>query len=228
MRKALIVLLGMGLVLGMLAGCGSAVGDTGNGCSPECAEAYTKQATQLQQDGMAQLFALVDVNGDETPEMAALNSNGGWDSDCVFLYTFDGQKAVLLESDIRPGMEGHFLGFFEGKNLFVKSGAATGSSYTFCRIEDSQARSLGTLSYFEMGEEKIWELDRSKVSQEDYDKKMAEILKECGDLTVLAQTDTPNMAIQRVEAKDGFLVCETIGTAEYLDYDVFVQELNSK
>ncbi len=87
---------------------------------------YLSTIRELHDSGSADRFALVYVDGDDVPELAAVNSEGLWDRDQVFLYTLDGDEPVLLASDIAPGMEGHSIAFDEGDNFILRSGAVTG------------------------------------------------------------------------------------------------------
>ena len=70
---------------------------------------YLNQINEIYTSGTADQFALVNVDGDDIPELAAVSSEGSWDKDQIFLYKiFDknNQRYQLI-----PGFELHFLQF---------------------------------------------------------------------------------------------------------------------
>ncbi len=204
---------------------GTAEAETTDAGALPYAQAYITAMDDMMAKGDADLFALIDVDGDDVPELACSSTEGSWEKESVFLYTADGTDAVLLASDIAPGMEGHFIGFFEGKNVFVTSGAAAGESYTFYKIENAKAVEITSLSYMEMGDEVICQKDGADITEEEYLEAINENYVGNGDLTKLAAVDTKDMVVESASVSDGYLATEQAGTIPYLTYDELVELL---
>ncbi len=194
---------------------------------------YSQLISELDSTSQADRFALVDVNKDRIPELAAVSSEGSWEKDQVFLYTTDGKEAILLVSDIAPGMEGHSIGFVEKKNIIIKSGAVSGEAYELYRIEDNKAVKYMTFEnrqLFDDEGDEIFEMyiDDAKVSDEEYEKKMNSELLKKGKPTVLAETDYEGMVEEKWFLVDGLLYTEEAGQKEYLSCEDMMKELNGK
>jgi hypothetical protein len=199
--------------------------------APSYSDIYTGVIDELVASGDADLFALVDVDGDDTPELAAISSEGSWDKDQVFLYTTDGQGIVLLANDIGPGMEGHAIGFFEKQNVFMQSGATLGDRYVFNKIENGEPVQITAISSFTMIDENDNEVstclvDDNEVTNEEYTKALKEALPS-GEITVLASVDTTDMVKYDVSAEDGYLSYTEKEKIPYNSYDEIMKILGS-
>ncbi|SEM28356.1 hypothetical protein SAMN04487770_13212 [Butyrivibrio sp. ob235] len=186
-------------------------------------KAYQKVVDDLSSAGDADMFALVDVNDDDIPELAASSSEGSWDKDQVFLYTADAGKAVLLASDIGPGMEGHFIAYIEKGNVFIKSGAPTGEYYTFYVIGDNQPEEFFSAGHFQMlddndNEVETYMIDEEEVTKDEYDSQLNDAL-ESGEFIMLAEPESLNMVKYNVSFKDGYMALEETEEIPYLPYD---------
>ncbi len=205
--------------------------DTGENNGSSYGDIYMSQIDELVSAGDADLFALVDVDGDDIPELAAISSEGSWDKDQVFLYTYDGEDAVLLASEIGPGMEGHAIGFFEKQNVFVQSGAGMGDAFMFFKIENAQPVQISSFSSFEMidaddNEISVCTVDDADVTEEEYTKALTEALP-TSELTVLASVDTTDMVKYEVSAEDGYLNYTEKEKIPYNSYDEIKEILGS-
>ncbi len=202
----------------------------GNGSeSPSYADIYKAKIEELSSSGQADLFALVNVDDDDTPELAAISSEGAWDKDQVFLFTYDGTEAVLLASDIGPGMEGHSIAFFEKKNVFVKSGAAMGVTYTFYKIENSDASEILSGSSFEMTDAdgndiSACTINGNEASAEEYIAALKEIIPSA-KMTVLAEEGSSDLVSYNVSLDDGYMDLTDAETTPYYSSDEIIELL---
>lgn len=230
MRKRIVYIAGViGLTMS-LYGCGGAA-ETSETGSSSYSDIYAGEIDELVSSGDADLFALVDVDGDDTPELAAISSEGSWDKDQVFLYTTDGQDIVLLANDIGPGMEGHAIGFFEKQNVFMQSGSSSGDSYVFYKIENAEPVQITAVGSFTMIDENDNEVssclvDDNEVTNEEYIKALKEALPS-GEITVLASVDTKDMVKYDVSAEDGYLSYTEKEKIPYNSYDEIMKILGS-
>ncbi len=106
------------------------------------APVYLKQAEEMYASGQADLFSLVYVDGDEIPEMVAVDSTNSWEEDEIFVYTVWENEPVLLISEIGPGMEGHEVILFEGENLIENTGAVSGERERYFDIYEGHPRQI--------------------------------------------------------------------------------------
>ncbi len=167
------------------------------------ARLYVEQIEKLLDAGDADQFALVDVDGDGVSELAASSSEGSWDKDQIYLYTPYNDEMVLLTSDIGTGMEGHYIGFYEGENLIDKSGAAMGSRDEYYEIKDGKLVPVLSLAWYpnpENNDELEYMVDDKVTTSAEYFKTEEEVLSSHGDLTIL---ETPEMKVVSVSSKDG-------------------------
>ncbi len=194
---------------------------------------YMKQADELNSTGQADLFSLVDVDGDNIPELAAISSEGAWDKDQVFLYTTDGSEIITLASDIAPGMEGHFIAFFEGKNIFVQSGASSGERFIFSKIEDSRPVEIMSVDSFEMVDENgnskvICHINDKEVTEAEYITAIRDCIQSAGNMIKLAGTSGTEMSEESVNLDEGSFITNEVGKRAYSTYDEIKEELSDK
>ncbi len=190
---------------------------------------YKGVVDELSSTGNADQFALVYVDNDDIPELVAVSSEGSWDKDQVFLYTTDGSEAVLLASDIAPGMEGHYIAFFEKENLFIKSGGAMGDNYVFYSIEDSQPKQIMSASYFIMidaddNEVESYMVDEEDVTPDVYTTALKGAIPSVG-MTKIAETDSTEMVKYDVSLDDGYMALTEIERLPYSSYDEIIEQL---
>ncbi len=158
---------------------------------------YLKEAKDLVDSDNADNFALYDIDGDGVPELIAVSSEGSWDKDQVFLYTFYNDEIVLLASDIAPGMEGHYIALYDGENLVELSGAATGESHVYYELVEGELNPVLSLQSFDdpSDEDKtVYLVDDDEVSEEEY-------TEACDDFAAVHGTKT----ILDLEDQDGVI-----------------------
>lgn len=180
------------------------------------ANPYLAKAAELSKSGEADRFALIDVDGDDTPELAAVSSEGSWEKDQVFIFTLKDGDAVLLTSDVAPGMEGHRVGFFKGKNLIECSGAAAGERHDFYTIKDGKLEKLLSLMSFDDPDkdfETVYLVDDKETDEDTYIKTAKDFLSSYGDMTVL---DIEAMSEATMDYSDGYENIEVKDTIPYV------------
>lgn len=197
--------------------------------SSSYADIYKAKVEELSSSGQADLFALVNVDDDDHPELAAVRSEGSWDKDQVFLFTTDGTEAVLLASDIGPGMEGHSIAFFEKKNIFLKSGASMGEAYMFYKIENSNAVEILSGSSFEMTDAdgndiNACTVNGKEVSSEEYIAAIKEVIPSA-KMTVLAEEGVSDLTSYNVSFDDGYMELTDAENTPYYSSDEIMELL---
>ncbi len=190
------------------------------------ADIYISEIEKLSSSGEADLFALVYVDDDEIPELAAVSSEGSWDKDQVFLYTADGKETVLLASDIAPGMEGHYIAFFEKENIIVKSGAAIGAEFKFIKIENHKPVETLRCSRIQMTDADGNDIDVCKVndkevSADEYIAAMQEAIPSV-KMTKLAEVGAADMVSYKVNLDDGYMKLIDAESTPYYSYDEII------
>lgn len=186
---------------------------------------YLNEAKKLSEAGNADRFALVDVDGDDILEFAASSSEGSWDKDQIFLYTVKDNDIVLLASEIGSGMEGRYIGFYEGENIVELSGAASGENHGYYRISDGGLDPVLSLQWFEDPErdfETVYLVDEKESDEEQYAKAEQEFLDAHGKLTRL---DTDEMTVVTVKSVDGQREVSVESTVPYRSLEEISEEL---
>ncbi|WP_029320176.1 hypothetical protein [Butyrivibrio sp. AE3004] len=193
-------------------------------------EVYSKLIDELSSEKKADMFALINVDEDSVPELAAVDSEGSWDEDQVFLYTTDGKDAILLASDIGPGMEGHAVSYFEKKNVIVQTGAPMGDRYVLYKIVDSKPVQFLAAEQFEMIDEEDNEVvhsivDDKEVSEEEYLKMLKAAFPEEEMIMLSAAQDAPDMVRYKVSLDNGYLDLTETEKIPYSSYDEIMELL---
>ncbi|MCR5357989.1 MAG: hypothetical protein K6E63_11375 [Lachnospiraceae bacterium] len=182
-------------------------------------QAYLEEAKTLLDAGDADQFAFVNLDGDDIPELVASSSEGSWDKDQVFIYGINNGVAVLLVSDIAPGMEGHSLGFFEGENIIEVSGSAMGERYEYYSVRDGELDQVFTLENYDDPEkdyETVYFVDGEEADEAAYAKAEKEFLASHGKLTRL---ETENMSVVSIDCSQGYRDVKVDSTVPYKSYN---------
>lgn len=177
----------------------------GLGATDSLTQQYIDQMEILLSDGDADQFALVDVDGDDIPELAASSSEGSWDKDQIFLYTVYDGELILLASEIGSGMEGHALGFFEGENIVCQSGSPAGDREVFSEIIDGALEPVLSLEWFEDPNndyETVYYVDDEETTEKKYQKSMQDFISEHGYMTIIG---TEEMSVVSLNGDNGYL-----------------------
>ncbi|MCR4903479.1 MAG: hypothetical protein K6A23_11525 [Butyrivibrio sp.] len=257
MRKILSSIISICITACLLCACGSAVSDSSNvaeasgnkptgnnevvsdngleaGSKSKKDDSYISNYMEvidtLYKEGSADMFALIYVDEDDIPELAAASSEGLWDKDQIFLYTSSDHGAVLVASDIAPGMEGHSISFIEGKNIIIQSGAAAGERYIFYGIEDTQPVELldVSCSYMldESGEEiVICNVNDKDATEQEYVDALKDFLEPYESMIMLQTVSSQDMVEMSVSMENGYFATEETGTIPYSTYVEILDEL---
>ena len=187
--------------------------------SGEYIDLYLEKASELDKAGKADQFALIDIDGDGIKELAASSSEGAWDKDQVFLFTVKDDEIVLLTSDIATGMEGHYIGCFEGQNVIDCSGAAAGERHNYYEIKDGELNLLLSLAYFDDPEkdyETVYFVDEKETDEDEYNKKGKKFFEKLEDMTVF---ETKEMKEYTVKWADGYTELTESDTVPYMSLE---------
>ena len=180
---------------------------------------YLARAEELSKSGRADRFALIDVDGDDTPELAAVSSEGSWDKDQVFIYTVKDGDVILLTSDIAPGMEGHRVGFYKGLNLIECSGAASGERHDFYTVKDGKLEAVLSLMSFDDPDrdfETVYLVDDKETDEDTFIKTAKDFLSSYKNMTVL---DIEAMSETTTDFSNGYENLAVNGTVPYMSLE---------
>jgi hypothetical protein len=179
---------------------------------------------ELNDSGDADQFALIDVDGDDTWEFVASSSEGSWDKDQIFLYTVGDDEVTLLASDIGTGMEGHYIGYFRGRNIIDCSGAAMGERHDYYKITDGELDPILSLQYFDDPErdyETVYFVDGEEVSEDEYNETGSKFFEE---LDTMISLDTEEMTEYSIEWTDGYTDMTVEDVIPYMTLEEFQEE----
>ncbi|MCR5108529.1 MAG: hypothetical protein K6B28_10235 [Lachnospiraceae bacterium] len=235
MKKTVSFIICMGILFVILTGCQTygGAGTVKDGSEVSESEG-TKGETQISYEQIyidvisdlvssekADQFALIDIDGDDIKELAAVSSEGSWEKDQVFVYTVYDGEAVLLASDIAPGMEGHQIAFYEGKNIIVISGAAAGERYQSCNIDEGELKPLRSAESNSISGD-IFRIEDKEVSEDEYYEGLKEILIPDEEMTIL---DTGSMKIRKAGYDNGYPEYTDVEERPYMTSEKIQEEL---
>ena len=141
------------------------------------AKLYLDEIESLNTSGKADLFLLVNVDGDDVPELAALNSEGPSEEN-LFLYTVYDGDITLLES-VSAGFDGHGIEFSEGKNM-IKLGSSMGGYNTYEYKKISNGKLEEVITFLEVGidDTEEYHVNDEEVSIEEFYKQESDFITE--------------------------------------------------
>jgi len=183
---------------------------------------YLSTITELHDSGRADRFALVYVDEDDVPELAAVSSEGAWDKEQTFLYTLSGDEPVLLASDIAPGMEGHSVFFCEGENFIVCSGAALGERLICCAIGANGAEQVLSLERIPNPadpDEVAYAVNGEETDEAQY---LAALEAFAASHDTMIRLDIEEMRIVSLAVEDGDIAETVVGTIPYQSFETIV------
>lgn len=192
-----------------------------DGIDSACAQLYFDHIQKLFLSGTADQFALVNVNDDNIPELVACSSEGSWEKDQVFLYTIYNDEVSLLISDISPGLDGHFIAYYEGENLVVQSGSAAGERYEYYQIQDGQLEFLTSFSSFLL-DDMNYRIGEQEVSETDYLQTQKDFVSAHGAISTfeLAEIHTETITFD-----NDYLEYMDVSSKPYMTFDEISSEL---
>ena len=185
------------------------------------AKLYLDEIEELHTSGKADLFLLINVDGDDVPELAALNSEGPSDEN-LFLYTVYEGDVTLLES-VAAGFDGQGIEFAEGKNM-IKLGSAMGgyNTYEFKKIVDGDLEEVSTFLEVGIDDTEEYHVDDEEVSKEEFFKKESDFIAEYNPFTDLGS----NPLNECTYSYNGdYLDKEAKEAGSYKSYDEIKEEL---
>ncbi len=182
-------------------------------------ERYRSTIIALHDSGGADRFALVHVDGDDVPELAAVSSEGAWDKEQVFLYTLDGDKPVLIVSDIGPGMEGHSVAFDEGENFVVRSGAVTGDRRLCFALGANGPEQVLSLEWSQDPADPdviVYSVNGREVDEAHYLAQAGEVI---ASHDTMIRLDIEEMSVVSLSLENGCIMETVVGTAPYRSFE---------
>ena len=141
--------------------------------------AYRGLVKEMSDAGVADQFMLAKIDGDEIWELLASSSEGSFNQENTFIYTFHNDEPVLLASVI-AGSDGASLSYSEN-NLIRQTGSMAGMTDVYSSIADGalkeefRAEKINTFETDAAGDEVFsYTVNGKEVSKEEYEKQLAD------------------------------------------------------
>ncbi len=150
------------LVCSVMSGCGKTGGGDKSYGAP-----YIDKINELKSEGLADQFALANIDEDDIPELIASDSTGSFDHENAFIFTVNNGEVVQLAGVI-AGVDGGNLDYSKGTNLIHISGAAAGMREVFSEIKDGKLEEVFTAEASGMDEDAAYTVNGSSVTEEEY------------------------------------------------------------
>ena len=187
---------------------------------------YIEQIEALLDAGDADQFAFYDINADETPELIAVSSEGSWDKDQIFLYTFYDDEIVLLLTDVAPGIEGHYVAISGEKNIIECSGAALGERHDFYEIADGELNNILSIQYYDNldteddPDDILYFVDEEETDEEGYIKAEEKIANDMGAMIML---NADEMTVMSQSYENGYREFTEEDHIPYMSYEEIME-----
>ena len=146
---------------------------------PRYITAYRGLVKEMSDAGVADQFMLAKIDGDEIWELLASSSEGSFNQENTFIYTFHNDEPVLLASVI-AGSDGASLSYSEN-NLIRQTGSMAGMTDVYSSIADGalkeefRAEMINTFETDAAGDEVFsYTVNGKEVSKEEYEKQLAD------------------------------------------------------
>lgn len=204
----------------------SSIGDAGEvSTGAEYVGCYLDIATELAGAGTADSFALIDVDADGVPELAAVDSKGEQrEEGNAFLFTSGNKEAVKLLS-VNAGYDGAHIYISAGKNTILETGGMMGTEfYTLYDIADGKPEKTNELKAIcdpETDEYTYYE-GETGITEKQYADEFAKLIGEFDPFTGI---DTDGLNEVNISFKDGFVDYETVSTQKYMTLDELKDKL---
>lgn len=151
----------------------------GSADEPRYITAYRGLVKEMSDAGVADQFMLAKIDGDEIWELLASSSEGSFNQENTFIYTFHNDEPVLLASVI-AGSDGASLSYSEN-NLIRQTGSMAGMTDVYSSISDGalkeefRAEMINTFETDAAGDEVFsYTVNGKEVSKEEYEKQLAD------------------------------------------------------
>ncbi len=128
---------------------------------------YLDKIDELASKGLADQFALVDIDSDDIPELIASDSEGSFDHENAFIFTITGTEVTELASVI-SGVDGGNLDYVKGANLIHVSGSAAGMRDQFFEIKEGKLEEVFAAEASSMDEDAQYSVNGENVKEEEY------------------------------------------------------------
>ena len=184
---------------------------------------YLDKINELKSEGLADQFALVNIDGDDVPELIASDSEGSFDHENAFIFTISNDKAIQLAAVI-TGVDGGNLDYAEGANLIHVSGAAAGMRDVFSRIKDGKLEEVFSAEATSMDEDANYSINGNNVKENEYYEQINGFIKTYDPLTRIAYDGLYEISY---EYENGYGCFEESGSKKYGSYDEVVKELEA-
>ena len=182
---------------------------------------YLDKVTELKSGGLADQFALVNINEDDIPELIASDSEGSFEHKNAYIFTIDNDEAVELASVI-AGVDGGSLDYAGGANLIHISGAAEGMRDVFSQIKDGRLEEVFTAEVSGLDGNPKYSVNGSNVKEDEYYGMIDEFIKDCNPMTRIAYDGLYEINYKYDGGYGGF---EQGGSEKYSTFDEIREEL---
>lgn len=194
----------------------------------EYASAYLSLVKRLSKEGKADRYMLIDADGDNTPELAAVDSEGAYDTKNAYLYTFYNGKAIMLKS-VTSGLDGSHMYISVGNNKVYCTGILSGNEHNVLfTIQKGQLESKKVYDLLRdpNGNSLTYMINDKEVSEDEYYDDLEDNL--CNhsytaiDYDGLKETD-----FSVANRNEGLAITESEKVEKYYDLDKAVKKLLS-
>ena len=146
---------------------------------------YLDKVNELKSEGLADQFALAEIDEDDIPELIASDSEGSFEHENAFIFTIVNDEVVELASVI-AGVDGGNLDYAQGANLIHISGSAAGMRDVFSQIKDGRLEEVFTAEASSMDENAKYSVNGSNVKEDEYYGMIDEFVKDYNPMTRIA------------------------------------------
>lgn len=143
---------------------------------------YDDKVNELRSEGLADMFELVNIDEDDSPELVASDSKGSFDHENAFIFTFYNNEVTELAAVI-TGVDGGNLDFAERKNLIHISGAAAGMREVFSQIKDGKLEEVFAAEAAFTDDDGEYSVNGENVKEDEYYEKINTFVKPYNPLT---------------------------------------------
>ncbi len=183
---------------------------------------YRDKINELSSEGLADQFALANIDEDGIPELIASDSNGSFDHENAYIFTICNDEAVLLAGVI-TGVDGGCLDYAEGANLIHVSGAAAGMREVFSKIREGRLEEAFCAEASGMDEDAQYSVNGSSVSEKEYYEKVNEFAETYDPFTRIAYDGLYDVSYFFEDGYGGF---EQGSSKQYSSAEEIMKELN--
>ncbi len=199
-------------------------GISGCGKKPEsdnASGAYLDKINELTSEGLADQFALADIDKDSVPELIASDSEGSFEHDNAFIFTISNGKVVQLASVI-AGVDGANLDYSKEANLIHISGAAAGMRDVFSEIRDGRLEEVFSAEATSMDEDAKYLVNGSSVDEDEYYKQINGFIESYNPLIRIAYDGLYEVSYRYEDGYGGF---EQGNSGKYSSSDEITEKL---